>query len=87
MGFDVSFHPLDTELIESRILPFIRGESSIVDLVTRGVEISRARFRANAWGLGLHMLVGQARDSPPGFFQRLRGRTIPDEVLEKFDSF
>jgi hypothetical protein len=73
VGYDVSFHPLDVDLLESRILPFIRGELEIDDLVDRAARIARIRFRANAWGLGLLKLIKEG-GRPPGLFDRLRGR-------------
>ncbi len=53
MGYDVSAHPVDVELIQHRILPYIRGEGNIDDLVETAVRLAQVRFRANAWGLGL----------------------------------
>jgi hypothetical protein len=52
VGYDVSFHPVDVELIRTRLIPFIRGEGDIDDLVQRAVRLAKVRFRANAWGLG-----------------------------------
>lgn len=53
MGYDVSAHPVDVELIQNRILPYVRGEGDIDDLVATAVRLAQVRFRANAWGLGL----------------------------------
>lgn len=52
MGYDTSHHPLDTDLITGRLVPFLLGEEEIDDLVADAVRISKVRFRANAWGLG-----------------------------------
>lgn len=54
MGFDTSFHPLDDRLLRARILPFLRGESEIDDLVEEAVRLRAVRFRAKAWALGAH---------------------------------
>lgn len=61
MGFDVSSHPVDAGLIQTRLLPYLRGDGSIDDLVTEGVRLAKVRFRANAWGLGLLAVA-----PPPG---------------------
>jgi hypothetical protein len=53
VGYDVSAHPVDVELIQKRILPYIRGEGNLSDLVETAVRLAQVRFRANAWGLGL----------------------------------
>jgi hypothetical protein len=53
VGYDVSAHPVDVELIQNRIFPYIRGEGDVSDLVETAVRLAQVRFRANAWGLGL----------------------------------
>jgi hypothetical protein len=53
VGFDVSAHPVDVDLIQKRLLPYVRGEGDITDLVETAVRLAQVRFRANAWGLGL----------------------------------
>lgn len=53
MGYDVSAHPVDVQLIQERILPYIRGKGDISDLVETAVRLAQVRFRANAWGLGV----------------------------------
>ncbi|GLZ07844.1 hypothetical protein Acsp03_53100 [Actinomadura sp. NBRC 104412] len=56
MGFDTSFHPVDLELIESRVLPYLAGhgeDDAIDDLVGRAVSLRKTRFRAKAWALGV----------------------------------
>ncbi|MBE1530267.1 hypothetical protein [Actinomadura algeriensis] len=55
MGYDTSFHPVDTALVEGRLLPYIAGHGDadgIDDLIARAVEIRKTRFRAKAWALG-----------------------------------
>lgn len=53
MGMDVSAHPVDVGLIQSRLLPYIRGEGDLSDVLAEVVRVARTRFRANAWGLAL----------------------------------
>ena len=53
MGMDISFHPVDVAFIHEHILPFVRGERDIGDLVAQAVRLAKVRYRANAWGLGL----------------------------------
>jgi hypothetical protein len=53
VGYDASAHPVDVELIQGRILPYVRGEGNLDDLVETAVRLAQVRFRANAWGLGL----------------------------------
>jgi hypothetical protein len=53
MGYDVSAHPVDVELIQNRVLPYVRGKGDLSDLVETAVRLAQVRFRANAWGLGL----------------------------------
>ncbi len=65
MGFDVSFHPVDLELIRQRLVPFVMGRGSIDDLVARAVEIARIRQRANAWALGALKLSEDLDDLDP----------------------
>lgn len=56
MGFDTSYHPVDMQLIETRLLPYLAGhgnDGDIDDLVARAVGIRKTRFRAKAWALGV----------------------------------
>jgi hypothetical protein len=64
MGFDVSSHPVDVGLIQSRVLPFLKGQGEIDDLVADAVRLAKVRFRANAWGLGLVALQGELASTP-----------------------
>ena len=64
MGFDISSHPVDAGLIQKRLLPYLRGEGDIDDLVADAVRLARVRFRANAWGLGLLALVSPKPGKP-----------------------
>lgn len=59
MGYDVSAHPVDVDLIQTRVFPFIRGEGALDDLVETAVRLAQVRFRANVWGLGLLGLAHQ----------------------------
>jgi hypothetical protein len=53
MGFDISYHPIDVGLIHNRLIPYVRGQGSIDDLVREGVRLAKVRFRANAWSAGV----------------------------------
>lgn len=86
MGFDVSYHPVDRSLIVDRLIPYIRGEGNIDDLIERVVRIAKVHHRANAWGLKLSKL--KADDPVPqpavaGLFSRLRGQK-PERLLPGF---
>jgi hypothetical protein len=59
MGFDISSHPMDVSLIQTRILPYLRGQGNLDDLITEAVRLAKVRFRANAWGLGLVQLQSE----------------------------
>lgn len=66
MGFDVSTHPVDFDLIQNRLIPYIRGEKDdIADLVADALRITQVGYRANAWGLGLVDLEHQEFDAKP----------------------
>jgi hypothetical protein len=67
MGFDVSFHPVDLDLIQKRLVPYLMGQGGIDDLVERAVRIARVRHRANAWGLGALKLTEGLDESAVGF--------------------
>lgn len=41
MGFDVSYHPIDRSIVVDRLIPYIRGEGNIDDLIERVVRISK----------------------------------------------
>lgn len=91
MGFDISYNPVDMNLIETRLLPYIQGEGQIDDLVERAVRLAATRFRANQWGLGLMSL----KDSPETFDAGLHiwGRPFfiteqtPEKVSEAIDRY
>jgi hypothetical protein len=88
VGFDTSFHPVDVKLIHERLVPFIRGEGSIDDLVARAVATAKVRFRANAWGNGLlqHKL---AASLPPGVElpAGMGPPPLPEAVRPALDAF
>ena len=65
MGFDVSTHPIDVGLIHGRLLPYLRGDGGIDDLVAAGVRLAKVRYRANAWGLGALTALGPADGGKP----------------------
>jgi hypothetical protein len=65
MGFDVSFHPVDVELIQQRLLPYVEGQGTIDDLVLDAVRLAKVRYRAKAWALGLlHYQEAKAKGKP-----------------------
>ena len=91
MGFDVSFHPLDSHLLYKRLGPYVTGAGEgIDDLVEDAVRISRVRHIAHAVG------VAASKSSPPPTFEPFRhiwGRPFlvtgkrPSEVAEGIDSY
>jgi hypothetical protein len=82
MGFDVSFQPVDVELIQGRLLPFVEGRGDIDDLVEDAVRITKVRFRANAWALELLRHSQAENESKP----RKKGAQHPPSWRDKFDS-
>jgi hypothetical protein len=72
MGFDISSHPIDVGLVQSRLLPYLRGQGSAADLddlVAVAVRHAQVRFRSNAWGLGLVALSqGKGKAAVPAAF-------------------
>jgi hypothetical protein len=82
MEFDVSFHPVDVELIQGRLLPFVEGKGEIDDLVEDAVRISKVRLRAHAWALGLLHHSQAENDSKP----RKKGAKPAPSWRHKFDS-
>ncbi|WP_345626622.1 serine/threonine-protein kinase [Rugosimonospora acidiphila] len=55
MGYDTSFHPVDVNLVATRLLPYIAGhggDGDLDDLIARAVLLRRVRFRAKSWALG-----------------------------------
>ena len=79
MGFDVSTHPIDVGLIQTRLLPYLRGDGTIDDLVADGVRLAKVRFRANAWGLGTVAAL-----TPPAGGKKAKGKP-PDPAATGFD--
>jgi len=41
MGFDVSYHPVDLEFIEERIVPAMRGKTDFTALVAEAVVLEK----------------------------------------------
>ncbi len=56
MGFDISNHPVDVNMIQEHIIPYIMGKGSIDDLAERAAAGVMTRYRANTWGLALSAL-------------------------------
>ncbi|OEV05193.1 hypothetical protein [Streptomyces oceani] len=55
MGFDTSYHAVDVELVQRRLLPYLAGhghDDDLRDLVGRAVETRKTRFWAKQWALG-----------------------------------
>jgi hypothetical protein len=52
MGFDVSYHPVDLELV-LRLARYVAGQGAIDELVDRACGLELRRFRAKAWALAL----------------------------------
>ncbi|MGA4541523.1 hypothetical protein ACPA54_16185 [Uniformispora flossi] len=55
MGFDTSFHPVDLDIVQERVLPYIAGQGddgSLDDLADHAVRLRRVRFDAKQWALG-----------------------------------
>ncbi|MCA9032889.1 MAG: hypothetical protein KDA69_13865 [Planctomycetaceae bacterium] len=88
MGFDISYHPVDVAFIHDRVLPFVRGQGPIDDLMPDALRIAKVRFRANAWGLGMLRLNHKVHDAQRkalavasdtrGFFAKLFSKkTVP----------
>ena len=50
---ETSYHPVDVRFFHERIIPFIRGEKEIDDLVEDAVRLAKVRLRTNAWGYAL----------------------------------
>ena len=48
MGFDVSWHPIDEQLIRTRLVPYLRGDADIADLAERAAKLAAVRSRAKA---------------------------------------
>lgn len=92
MGYDVSYHPVDTGLIVNVALPFVLNGAPIPELVeSDAIRIALNRFRANAWGLGVARLSRELSASPQppqpsGFLERLFGaKNKQDGASEAFE--
>ncbi|MEM1262498.1 MAG: hypothetical protein AAGH76_08880 [Pseudomonadota bacterium] len=53
MGYDISYHPVDVNYLESTVFPYILGETDSTAFFDKPTAIAQARFQANAWGLGI----------------------------------
>ncbi|MEU4595776.1 hypothetical protein [Nocardia sp. NPDC023988] len=89
MGYDVSFHAIDMRMVENRVLPYIAGygtDEDLHDLIRFGVEQTKVRFRANAWGLGALEELGGNADFDPQLYVWGRPYFVtaqtPDDVAE-----
>lgn len=86
MGFDIGYHPVDGDLITSRIIPYVRGESSIDDLVVDAVRIERVRHRSKQWALACLTAANRAPKHKRRLLSWLFGRRPPRHVEFEFDS-
>jgi hypothetical protein len=78
MGYDVSFHPVDVEFFQDQVLPILLGKAPIDTLLAKGIQISKNRYRANAWGLAVNKVHSarfeDLRPPKPTLVDRLLGR-------------
>ena len=84
MGFDISNHPIDVALVRQRIIPFIRGQGQLDDLVARGARLNCIKHRANSWGPGVLKLSWDIseRQRQLAFKRKVRLRAVrPPSVI------
>jgi hypothetical protein len=85
---DVSFHPVDVALFHERLIPFVRGQGAIDDLVAEAVRVTLVTQRANAWGLAVLALWN--RESERRYQEKSARRSSaalkPARVPKKFDA-
>jgi hypothetical protein len=62
VGYDISHHPVDVDLIRSRLIPFIMGEGEIDDLIDRAVKVGRVAREAGRWAKALVQLEFRATE-------------------------
>lgn len=93
MGFDVSFHPIDSIFIRDQIVPIMVGEKDPTELYERAARAAKIRFLANAWGLGLVQFQheqsrAQREASNKSFIARFLDRNKPQDfdTLSDFES-
>lgn len=96
MGFDISHHPVDVDFIQSVVLPYILGDGDIDSWVEEAVQLSKVRWRANAWGLGVlslqHKQSAKRRAPAKPKTAVAKGKPAPKRkpkpslVPDKFDS-
>lgn len=93
MGYDISNHAVDTELISARLIPSITQRVDVADLLDRGADLAAVAHRANEWGLRVvaldHKIADVQRERGPktkmsrpkrtGFVDRLLGRQQYEE--------
>ena len=82
MGFDISYHAVDVDFIQQRLLSYVMGQGDIDELLETAVRVSTTRFRANAWGLGAMKACNPPRQAPvgpkkPGLLARFFGKSAP----------
>ncbi|MBX3186553.1 MAG: hypothetical protein KF819_06045 [Labilithrix sp.] len=52
MGFDVSYHPVDLDFINERLVPCLVGKADLKPLLSEAIALEKLRYRAKAWALG-----------------------------------
>lgn len=92
MGFDISNHAVDQNLITGRLIPALRGEAPIDDLLDRAATLSQIAHRANQWGLRVvqlnsHLFDQQLDIAPRVIDRRPAKRNILQRLLgiQKFE--
>lgn len=83
---DISYHPVDVELLHQRIIPYVTGQSNIDDLVERAVRCARVRRRANDWGLGALELDHQISDAQHQVTESMASANKPGLISRLFGS-
>ncbi len=86
MGFDISSHPVDVQLIQTRILPYLRGQGTIDDLLADAVRLTKVRFRANAWGLGALNVQHKEQEDQRAKKKAKDGSAAVTQTARDFDS-
>ena len=68
MGSDVSFHPIDLDLVLNRAVPFVLGAGSLDDIILKASRTTRIRLRAKEWAMGLlaHRIASRPQLPPTG---------------------
>lgn len=95
MGYDISNHAVDVELIQQRLIPALGGRGSIDDILARAAGLSAISARANQWGLRVtrlsHAISDKQRElgfertiavpkKNAGWLDRVLGRSRTEEI-------